>query len=344
MNHAPPARSIEEELRIKSAELDKLKAANALVEAVQQRAESRLTAMRSTIADLNERLGEKSDEGLESEMRNRISVLESTLLQREEEIEQTRRELESHKRQSGTNDASFEVLRAKLDDANAWVFRLSGDRRNAELALQRAEAQYGRVERENSALVSEKSAASAAVTQLKARVEREALEKVAALDELATLRDGQQELARLRVDYRTATKNLIEREAAMADLGSDHAGLQREMKRLLEDLRVANTLASDRKFALDELALETRKQRDEMQVQNDLFSWLQLVALEIRRSRRWWFLLSKKKRSELLAQRLSLIGLFDAPSYLDRYPDVAEEGIDPLLHYLAHGMIEGRQR
>jgi len=36
-------------------------------------------------------------------------------------------------------------------------------------------------------------------------------------------------------------------------------------------------------------------------------------------------------------------GLFDAQAYWDRYPDVAEEGVDPVRHYLTHGMQEGRK-
>ena len=35
-------------------------------------------------------------------------------------------------------------------------------------------------------------------------------------------------------------------------------------------------------------------------------------------------------------------GLFDSDGYLRRYPDVAEAGIDPLEHYVAHGASEGR--
>lgn len=35
-------------------------------------------------------------------------------------------------------------------------------------------------------------------------------------------------------------------------------------------------------------------------------------------------------------------GVFDAAYYLDRYPDLAETGVDPLAHYLKHGAAEGR--
>ncbi|PMR78134.1 hypothetical protein C1H70_15270 [Halomonas urumqiensis] len=35
-------------------------------------------------------------------------------------------------------------------------------------------------------------------------------------------------------------------------------------------------------------------------------------------------------------------GLFDADRYLAQNPDLAEAGIDPLVHYLRHGGAEGR--
>lgn len=36
-------------------------------------------------------------------------------------------------------------------------------------------------------------------------------------------------------------------------------------------------------------------------------------------------------------------GLFDSERYVQRFPDVSEANVDPLLHYVMHGMNEGRQ-
>ncbi len=41
-------------------------------------------------------------------------------------------------------------------------------------------------------------------------------------------------------------------------------------------------------------------------------------------------------------QQLLESGLFDPNFYLTQYPDVAKTGIDPLSHYLSHGVVEGR--
>lgn len=49
---------------------------------------------------------------------------------------------------------------------------------------------------------------------------------------------------------------------------------------------------------------------------------------------------SKQRDEEIELIRSS--GLFDAEWYLSRYPDVAQEGRDPVTHYLEHGAFEKR--
>lgn len=45
------------------------------------------------------------------------------------------------------------------------------------------------------------------------------------------------------------------------------------------------------------------------------------------------------KRDAIL---ITQAGLFDEPWYLKQNPDVAEAGLSPLVHYLCHGWLEGR--
>jgi hypothetical protein len=47
-------------------------------------------------------------------------------------------------------------------------------------------------------------------------------------------------------------------------------------------------------------------------------------------------------RRQRLARMLERNGLFDGDAYLAKYTDVAESGMDPLRHYILHGMAEGR--
>lgn len=72
--------------------------------------------------------------------------------------------------------------------------------------------------------------------------------------------------------------------------------------------------------------------------------WLQQVALLGLSASDWSGLMPVGLRKAKLRRRLARRQLFDGAEYLRQYPDVAAEGMDPLEHYLLHGMLEGRQR
>ncbi len=52
--------------------------------------------------------------------------------------------------------------------------------------------------------------------------------------------------------------------------------------------------------------------------------------------------MSRESRERRLRGQLREAGLFDADAYLQLYPDVQAAGVDPLDHYVSHGMAEGR--
>ncbi|EHJ57843.1 hypothetical protein [Novosphingobium pentaromativorans] len=71
--------------------------------------------------------------------------------------------------------------------------------------------------------------------------------------------------------------------------------------------------------------------------------WLYRTAVELSAAPRGWdrwlpFWAWQRK----LERRLLRKNIFDTANYLFRYPDVGAEGINPIHHYLAHGMNEGR--
>ena len=72
--------------------------------------------------------------------------------------------------------------------------------------------------------------------------------------------------------------------------------------------------------------------------------WLRSMMQLARRFPKWWALMPEKWRRGREHARYRRDGLFDAAKYLEIYPDVAENGMDPVRHYILHGMAEGRQR
>jgi hypothetical protein len=82
---------------------------------------------------------------------------------------------------------------------------------------------------------------------------------------------------------------------------------------------------------------EANREREQRQ-------WLSAITAALLKQPWWWALLPKGRRNTRIHARLAKRGLFDADAYLALQPDVAASGIDPLLHYVIHGMNEGRAR
>ena len=72
--------------------------------------------------------------------------------------------------------------------------------------------------------------------------------------------------------------------------------------------------------------------------------WLRNVVHLSSRFPKWWAVMPSAWRRVSEYKRFHRAGLFDAAVYLQNNPDVAQARMDPLRHYLTHGMSEGRPR
>lgn len=70
--------------------------------------------------------------------------------------------------------------------------------------------------------------------------------------------------------------------------------------------------------------------------------WLTMVQEALADSPWWWSILPLGARRPRELNRLEQCGLFNAREYLDANPDVALAGVDPLWHFVRHGVYEGR--
>ena len=71
--------------------------------------------------------------------------------------------------------------------------------------------------------------------------------------------------------------------------------------------------------------------------------WLRRVNAAAAGFPRWWAFMPLAWRRKHENARYARKGLFDAEKYLKLYPDVAASGMDPLKHYILHGMDENRR-
>lgn len=75
----------------------------------------------------------------------------------------------------------------------------------------------------------------------------------------------------------------------------------------------------------------------------DKLEWLQKVNALLMVSSGWWGFMPPAFRRKRELRRLAQQGLFDADRYYDLHSDVRAEGMDPLRHYILHGISEGRE-
>lgn len=140
-------------------------------------------------------------------------------------------------------------------------------------------------------------------------------------------------------------------EAALAQRGEEIGTLKTEFERQQAATRTADAAraAAEQKLAsrFDEIARLTTYLADEgrkARVAGDQVDWLLQMTKLAQSFPKWWALMPRDWRQQREHRRYRKAGLFDAARYLETYPDVASDGMDPVRHYILHGLAEGRQR
>jgi len=107
--------------------------------------------------------------------------------------------------------------------------------------------------------------------------------------------------------------------------------------------RANDSKAHDAQIA--SLSRRLRTAEEDVALQRSLATLLQDLILAFTAPGKWWVaLLPSFWVRRIGYARLRRKGLFDARLYKQRYPDVRRAGLDPLQHYVAHGLEEGRSR
>lgn len=359
-----------------------------------------------------------------ADIRHELNNVQSTLRQREEEIAQTLSSLDSEHQRLAQAEAEriaaeerLEATEAKLSDANAWVFRLAGERKNSEeqvalvqsrlttteKALSYATARLADVQTryldpiEKANLFDQIDALTTTVATLRVQNEKarqgwnDTKSEVVALSKLLQRRQAElaegvaikeqlqlqlekrdQELSvladNLRVQREEAeqfrksaqseivslSRLLKQRQTEFIELsksGGAHdekaqrdESLQSEIVMLSKLLKQREAeLASSRSSGDVPHLSQMLKEKEEVADQNARHAeWLKQVNAVVTGYPLWWAFVPKNLREKWQNGRLLRRGLFDADSYLARYPDVSSSGINPLRHYIIHGINERR--
>jgi hypothetical protein len=292
----------------------------ARLEAVSASANSdveRETQYRQTV---EAQLAEMAEKAREHELRNaelvgRLAVAESTMIQRQEELAQLlakflESEAASAQAIAQGTIAQEQLLEAKQHLAEAAVQfedlaqRSAAERETAEVKIARLQTEIVQITQ-----MLQKQEEEMKITQRARELAEEAL---SAQQEKTNQLDA--ELKRLQAWKQSAETARVLAEQKLGD-------------RFAEIARLTTMLA-------DESVKVDRAHANE--------EWLRSALQLAASSPKWWAIMPQKWRRKREHARYRNSGLLDAESYLETYPDVAEHGMDPVRHYILHGMGEGR--
>lgn len=306
--------------------------------------------------------------GEKREVENKSVLMESRLNDTQRSLDSVSLKLKEVKSRYLSPSDRFSLLQ-NIDNLKASVAKLRIERDGANQNVEAARAEVLALSRllqqrdtDSISSVSEQAKAAAREHELVVSVEGLRIQNEQAKRESET--------AKLEV---LALSRIVQQlQAELIDSSSEKvqaAAHENELAVLVEDLRVQNEHAKRESetakmevLALSRILQQRQADMIDMQPSSDVVrlsselrdkeeavgrysnhaSWLQEVNGVVTGYPHWWAFVPKKIREKWQNGRLLRRGLFDADSYLARYPDVLSSGINPLRHYIIHGIGEKR--
>jgi chromosome segregation ATPase len=305
--------------------------------------------------------------------KNAVQVEDGQLSLKVDQLEKENRDLEAQRRQAEQALALTRrqvsrlleenvALRARAEESLTSLEQRGAELVKAEHALEvarhklaTAESALRQRQEENAQAWAELSPARSRIAELK-QLLAEGEERASALEnELAEANACAFNLAGQRRDAEERLSRMglaLESERRQRDILKLELGALRNLADALQDQVAANdaerkVIEERRDEAYSEIAAITRLLRasESIAAQNEAKAdWMARVLFIMLHKRRWASLLPASWRRKPYWHKLAQEQLFDAEAYLQRYNDVRASGQDPLRHYIAHGMAEGRQR
>jgi len=254
----------------------------------------------------------------------------------EERVRKLEAELQDRQR-------DLDVIAAKAAAADERSLRLcevvessEASRRGFEAAYEQVEARARLLEIQLSAseaITDENRALKRKVSELESHLAQRKEEAAQAWRELEQVRAAKMELVhqveqveRLRSD--SEQEMTLQAERVEAQARERIASAEQKIDERHRELATLTRLLAAEKHRRGQLA----EQAD----------WLRAVSAVVFGCPRWWSLMPQSWQRKKTNLRLQRKGLFDGDAYLINYPDVAASGMNPLNHYINHGMSEGR--
>lgn len=285
-------------------------------------AQADATAVAARLSQVEERLEaathDLNDQVVQNaELSGRLSVAESTLVQRQEELTQLWEQLLKSGQAASAAQAEAELERQRRMETDARAKALEAEVGDLRAML---EAVEDRAERD-------KTQRSEEIAKLTLILHEQ---EAAALAADKARRAAEQDLAQLTDEAAELRVRLEQREAAAKAADSARLGAEQKLAARFGEIAQLTKLLGE---AGDRVGKATADAE-----------WLRSVNQVAEGFPKWWVAMPKSWRRRREHARYRRAGLFDAQGYLERYPDVVEDGMDPVRHYILHGMPEGRVR
>lgn len=277
----------------------------------------------------------------------RADAAEGGLGELKEQQAELAEELERFKRTADANAQESSQLRAALAAEEAQ-----------RQAMQDHSAQLAEKHEAKMTELQEKAIESATLSARLSTVESALAQRQEELSQLYDqLLKSEKEAGGAQIEAKQERERRVDAELRIEQLESEKQELRKgfdEMSDRVSQLDAASRFADDRNAVteqklserFDEIAHLTTmlvEKTGDANASGANIAWLRRM-IEIAESfPAWWAVLPRKWRQKRQQDFYASAGVFDASWYLETYPDVAENGMDPVRHYMLHGMHEGRR-
>jgi hypothetical protein len=286
------------------------------------------------------------------QLEGRLALAESTALQRQEELVQLWGRLAVVEGAAATARAEVLAEQERRSEAEAKLAAVSNDLREVtadksgfEVRTKISEALLTSLRDAHSLVIEELSEARNALTTATVATERERELRLEREEQLAqaetSLRDLRAQLDALEQLSGPPTEELF---AEIAQLTCLLEQQEKEVQGAATASAIAEQRIAEQTTELTLLSSLLAQESSRAQGSVAHTEWLREMTLVTETMPKWWVLMPTVWRRKREHRVYSQAGLFDAEQYLENYPDVSAAGMDPIRHYILHGMAEGRQK
>ncbi len=270
------------------------------------------------------------------ELGHELAMLRNRIAQRDEEVAQAWQASQISDEEREKLSSALDKAQAQTQEQRGWVLDLALERTRLERKVTELDHQLYEMNRARDATQRKCDVEMQACISLRDQIERMAIMD-RAKPEMSHVDD-------LNPQLQSSAIQIAELEETVLQLQSALATATDESKRLDKTANLLTARAEENAAEMASLGDITANLQDIVADVNQQNSWLREVAqILLEEHNSWRTLLSgssaRERRHRVLQQR----GLFNAQAYRNRYPDVINDGQDPLRHFIVHGIVENRK-